>query len=121
MDWSAKDQGSRRGLTRDRRSDEKGMTVPVNAALEVVVRRDQLFVVSVLTTVIALSWAYLLAGAGTGMSTFEMTRISLPGMAGGMRALGCLFNSGQSGGSTTHFQEAFISIFLLDHAWHWSP
>ena len=60
------------------------MTVPVDPAIEAVVRRDRLVVVSALTAVIALSWAYLLTGAGTGMSAFEMTRISLPGMAGGM-------------------------------------
>ncbi len=36
----------------------------------------------------ALSWAYLLAGAGMGMSAFEMTRMSQLGMAGGMSEWG---------------------------------
>jgi predicted metal-binding membrane protein len=59
------------------------MTVSVDAAFEAVVRRDRVVVVTTLTAVIALSWAYLLAGAGMGMSAFEMTRMSWLGMAGG--------------------------------------
>ena len=38
-------------------------------------------VVTALTAVIALSWAYLLAGAGMCMSAFEMTRLAQRGMA----------------------------------------
>src|SRR4029453_16698446 len=60
------------------------MTVSVDARLEAVVRRDRLIVVTALTGVIALSWAYLVAGASMGMSAFEMTRMSQLGMAGGM-------------------------------------
>ena len=60
------------------------MTVTVDATLEAVVRRDRLVVVTALTAVIAVSWAYLLAGAGMGMSAFEMTRMWQHGMAGGM-------------------------------------
>ena len=56
----------------------------VDATLEALVRRDRLVGVTALTAVIALSWAYLLAGAGMGMSAFEMTRMSQLGMAGGM-------------------------------------
>ncbi len=63
------------------------MTVPVDATLEAVVRRDRLVVVSALTALIALSWAYLLAGAGMGMSAFEMTRMSQLGIAGGMAGM----------------------------------
>ncbi len=63
------------------------MAVPVDAALEAVVRRDRLVVVSALTAVIALSWAYLLAGAGTGMSAFEMTHISQSGIAEDMTGM----------------------------------
>jgi predicted metal-binding membrane protein len=59
------------------------MTLPVDATLEAVVRRDRLIVVTAVTAVIALSWAYLMAGAGMGMSAFEMTRMSQLGMAGG--------------------------------------
>ena len=59
-------------------------TVPVDATLEAVIRRDRLVVVTALIAVIALSWAYLLAGAGMGMSALEMTRMSQLGMAGGM-------------------------------------
>src|SRR4029450_3405965 len=60
------------------------MTVSVDARLEAVVRRDRLIVVTALIAVIALSWAYLVAGAGMGMSAFEMTRMSQLGMAGGI-------------------------------------
>ncbi|MFS8981245.1 DUF2182 domain-containing protein [Cupriavidus necator] len=60
------------------------MTVPIDATLEAVVRRDRLVVVTALTTVIALSWAYLLPGAGMGMSAFEMTRVSQLGIARSM-------------------------------------
>ncbi len=60
------------------------MTVPVDATLEAVLRRDRLVVVTALTAVIALSWAYLLVGAGMGMSAFEMTRMSQLGIAKGM-------------------------------------
>ena len=56
----------------------------VDATLEALVRRDRLVGVTALTAVIALSWVYLLAGAGMGMSAFEMTRMSQLGMAGGM-------------------------------------
>ena len=60
------------------------MTVSLDARLEAVVRRDRLIVVTALIAVIALSWAYLLAGAGMGLSAFEMTRMSQLGMAGGI-------------------------------------
>ncbi len=45
------------------------MTVPVDATLEAVIRRDRLVVITAVTAVIALSWAYLLAGAGMAMMT----------------------------------------------------
>ena len=60
------------------------MTVPVDATLEAVLRRDRLVVVTSLTALIALSWAYLLAGAGMDMSAFEMTRMSQLGTARGI-------------------------------------
>ena len=63
------------------------MTVPVHATLEAVVRRDRLVVVTALIAVIALSWAYLLAGTGMGMSVFEMTRMSQLGVSGGMAGI----------------------------------
>ena len=59
----------------------------VDATLEAVVRRDRLVVVTALTAVIALSWAYLLAGAGMGMSAFEMTRMSQIELAGDMAGM----------------------------------
>ena len=61
-------------------------------ALEAALRRDRLIVVAALAAVIAVSWAYLLAGAGMGASAIEMTRMSQvdtaagspPGGMGGM-------------------------------------
>ena len=44
--------------------------------LESVLRRDRLVVVIALVAVIVLSWAYILAGAGMGMSAFEMTQMT---------------------------------------------
>ena len=59
------------------------MTGSVDVALEAVIRRDRRAVVVALAVVIALSWAYLLAGAGMGMSAFEMTRVSQTGTTEG--------------------------------------
>ncbi len=59
-------------------------TVPIDATLEAVIRRDRLVVITALVAVITLSWAYLLAGAGMGMSGLEMTRMSQLGMAWGV-------------------------------------
>ena len=62
-------------------------TVSVDATLEAVIRRDRLVVITALIAVVALSWAYLLTGAGTGMSAFEMTHMSQPGIAGDMTGM----------------------------------
>jgi len=53
------------------------VTARIDATLEAIVRRDRLTVGAALAAVIALSWAYLLAGAGMGMSAFEMTRMPM--------------------------------------------
>jgi predicted metal-binding membrane protein len=50
--------------------------------LESAIRRDRLTVFTALFFVVALSWAYLLAGAGMGMSAVEMTRMSQVEMPG---------------------------------------
>jgi predicted metal-binding membrane protein len=44
---------------------------------EDLLKHDRAVVVAALVFVIAISWLYLLAGAGTGMSAFEMSSISL--------------------------------------------
>jgi len=49
-----------------------------HSALESVLRRDRLIVIAGLVAVIALSWAYILLGAGMKMSAVEMTRMSQP-------------------------------------------
>jgi predicted metal-binding membrane protein len=48
------------------------MATPTSA-LEAVLRRDRVVVIAALVLVIALSWIYILLGAGMGMSAFEMT------------------------------------------------
>ena len=63
------------------------MTASVDATLEAVIRRDRLVVVTALISVVALSWVYLLTGAGTGMSAFEMTHMPRPGIAGDMTGM----------------------------------
>ena len=54
--------------------------------LESVLRRDRLVVITALGAVIVAAWAYILAGAGIGMSAFEMTALSRA--PGGMMATG---------------------------------
>ncbi len=80
-DWSARPRPLWRAWEPNAAAEN---AVTVDATLEAVVRRDRLVVVTALTAVIALSWAYLLDGAGTGMSAFEMTRMSQLGMASGV-------------------------------------
>jgi len=53
----------------------------VAASIEAVLRRDRWLVIAGLALVIAAAWAYILSGAGMGMSAFEIT--AMPGSAGG--------------------------------------
>ncbi|HEX6142910.1 MAG TPA: DUF2182 domain-containing protein [Geminicoccaceae bacterium] len=46
-------------------------------ALEALLKRDRLIVIGALACVVVLSWAWVLAGAGMGMSAFEMTGMTL--------------------------------------------
>ena len=52
--------------------------LPMSSAspLERLLRRDRLAVIAALSAVIVACWAYVLAGAGTGMSPFAMTAIT---------------------------------------------
>ena len=56
----------------------------VDNAIEAAIRRDRMIVIVALFSIIALAWAYLLAGAGMGMSGLEMTRMSQHELAGHM-------------------------------------
>ena len=51
--------------------------VDLDNAIESALKRDRFIVVGALALVFALAWAYLLAGAGMGMSAIEMTRMSV--------------------------------------------
>ncbi len=48
------------------------------SVLEAVVKRDRAIAITGLLVVIALAWLYLLQGAGTGMTAFEMSSITVP-------------------------------------------
>jgi predicted metal-binding membrane protein len=74
--------GSRTGLTpfvSDTRvnpgSNSPGRSL--DKAVEGVVKRDKIVILIALSTVVVLSWAYILSGAGMSMSTSEMTRMIL--------------------------------------------
>jgi predicted metal-binding membrane protein len=56
----------------------------MDETLEATLRRDRAVVITALVAIVALSWAYLVAGAGMGMSGLEMTRMSQLELAGGM-------------------------------------
>ncbi len=60
------------------------MTANDDTLLEVVLRRDRQAVIAALVVVIALSWMWILLGAGTGMSATDMIFGS---SAGGMAAM----------------------------------
>jgi predicted metal-binding membrane protein len=47
-----------------------------SSALTAVLKRDRLVVIAALVTVIVAAWAYILVGAGMGMSAFEMTAMT---------------------------------------------
>jgi predicted metal-binding membrane protein len=47
-----------------------------SSVLSAVLRRDRLVVITALVTVIVAAWIYVLAGAGMGMSGFEMTAMT---------------------------------------------
>ena len=48
----------------------------IDKAVEIAVKRDRIVVMGALSGVVALSWAYVLAGAGMNMSALEMTRLT---------------------------------------------
>lgn len=56
----------------------------IDSAIERAVKRDRTIVLVALVSVVLLSWVYILAGAGMGMSAFEMTRMSGGGARGMM-------------------------------------
>jgi predicted metal-binding membrane protein len=56
-------------------------TTTSSTTLEALLKRDRLIVIGGLVSVIALAWAYILLGAGIGMSALEMTAMSQGGRA----------------------------------------
>jgi predicted metal-binding membrane protein len=58
----------------------------VDAILETALRRDRWIVLAMLAALMVLAWAYLLAGAGMGMSIWETTQMSRA--AGDMSGMG---------------------------------
>jgi len=60
----------------------RGVTPAIDEMLIAVLKRDRIMVMCALAAVILVSWAYVLAGAGMGMSAIEMTRMGLSGNSG---------------------------------------
>jgi predicted metal-binding membrane protein len=48
----------------------------IDTAVESALKRDRIIVMAALSTVVVISWTYVLAGAGMSVSAFEMTCIS---------------------------------------------
>jgi predicted metal-binding membrane protein len=67
------------------------------STLEALLRRDRRVVIAALVVVIAASWAYLLAGAGMGMSALEMTAMTPPGDGADAPAQGTVSGDGLGG------------------------
>ena len=49
----------------------------IDNVVEIALKRDKYLVLGALVVVMVLAWAYVLAGAGMGMSAFEMTRMTV--------------------------------------------
>ena len=58
-----------------------------DGTLEALLRRDRWLVAAMLATVAAASWAYVLSGAGTGMTALEMTAMTDVAGSGGEGAM----------------------------------
>ena len=58
-----------------------------SSVLESIIKRDRAIVIAGLLTVVALSWLYILMGAGMGMTAFEMSSAHLPWQASSEMAM----------------------------------
>ena len=57
---------------------------PLNSSLEMLIRRDRLIMLTGIVALVMLAWAWLLVGAGTGMSIWMMSRPAIfPGNEAG--------------------------------------
>jgi predicted metal-binding membrane protein len=61
--------------------------VPANRALEGLLRRDRVVVLGMLAAVIVAAWAYVLSGAGMGMSALDMSSLEMALGRGGEKAM----------------------------------
>jgi predicted metal-binding membrane protein len=75
------------------------MNLTTDAALEGTLKRDRLIVMAGLAAIALLAWAFVLAGAGMGMSAFEMTRMEEAGMEAVMSGGEAGAMSGTGGGT----------------------
>jgi predicted metal-binding membrane protein len=71
-------------------STSRNSGAPDPSALERVLRQDRLVVVAALAAVVVIAWAWLILGAGTGMSAVGMTRGSGMPAAGAMGCIGAI-------------------------------
>ena len=88
--------------------------------LESVLRRDRLVVVIALGAVMVLSWAYVLAGAGMGMSAMEMTRMTHAVGLGGSGQSGFPM-SGLHGILVTRFWSVGVAVIAFFICWIMMP
>src|SRR5262245_23491322 len=68
---------SSRNLAMDSRESSNTIGALAQREFEGLLKHDRAVVVAALVFVITISWLYLLVGAGTGMSAFEMSSLSL--------------------------------------------
>jgi predicted metal-binding membrane protein len=57
-------------------------SMTTSSPLEAVLKRDRIVVVGGLLLIVVLSWAYILLGAGVGMTAFDMTGSAIPSFGG---------------------------------------
>jgi len=76
-----KDQGLQTGSMPDLRSEDQKSTVSLDTSFAAVIKRDRLAVAAALSTVVALAWAYLLAGAGMAGMSMMTPAVWTPGYA----------------------------------------
>lgn len=79
-----------------------------SSVLESVLVRDRTVVIIGLVIVIALSWIYILLGAGMGMTAFEMTTMSMPSTSSAMEMIG--------DGSGMSAQKSMVGTMRMAHS-----
>jgi predicted metal-binding membrane protein len=92
----------------------------LDGTLEGLLRRDRWLVVALLAAIAAASWAWVLSGAGMGMSAFDMTRMgsgaAMEGM-GGMGGMGGMDGMGGMGATAPAAWSPGYALLMLAMWW----